>query len=65
MVILKSQVVDKSAVSVTVQTTLVVPYGNEEPEGGSHTTEATATLSFVVTAHDSVLVERSVDSDDW
>ena len=37
-------------VSVAVQVTVVVPNGNDEPEGGLHTTLWTAQLSVAVGA---------------
>lgn len=37
-------------VSVAVQVTVVVPFGNVEPDGGLHTVEATAQLSVAIGA---------------
>src|SRR5688572_7854730 len=42
-------VVRLPAISVAMQTTVVVPFGKTEPEGGVHTTVAPGTLSFTVT----------------
>ncbi len=64
IVILKSHELDRPPVSVATQTTSVVPNENDDSGAGSQVTSATATLSFVVTTQNSVLVDKSVDNDD-